>query len=172
MSFLLYSVSVSIRTGYDLHVLYWRFKEELMAAVSLWIKYGVKAKLKPCLGHLGGWVRRLSSVQVVISGSWDGPPQALCSGGSLLIPLPLPNLCFSLTSKYILKKTKIKPFLRTCRLDDVGWDGNASCCSPSFSPWFPHLFRGMTSLPLKSSEAFMWGERGDRLISQIHFSTT
>ena len=41
------------------------------------------------LGHPGGSVKHLSSAQVMISGSWDGVfHQALCSAGSLLLPLP------------------------------------------------------------------------------------
>ena len=40
------------------------------------------------------WVKPLPSAQAMIAGSWDrAPHQALCSVGSLLLPLPaaLPN---------------------------------------------------------------------------------
>ena len=45
-----------------------------------------------CIGHQGGSVvKHLPSAQVMIPEPWhQDPHQALCSAGSLLLPLPLP----------------------------------------------------------------------------------
>ena len=57
----------------------------------------------------GPWVAqsvgRLTSVWVIVLGSWDPAPSwAPCSVGSLLLPLPHPCLC-SLSLKYTNKKS-------------------------------------------------------------------
>ena len=62
-------------------------------------------------GHLGGSVlKHLPSAQVMILGSWDrAPVWALCSAGSLLVPLliPLPQTPLSLFVSLSLKIFKI-----------------------------------------------------------------
>ena len=55
------------------------------------------------------WVKPLPSAQVMISGSWDrAPHRALCSGGSLLLPLSLPAALPTCDSLSLCQINKIK----------------------------------------------------------------
>ena len=64
--------------------------------LNLLSKYEIYDKQKPFKREQGwgAWlaqlVKRLPLAQVIILRSWDEPAQALCSAGSLLLPLPLP----------------------------------------------------------------------------------